>query len=133
VRSEDGVAASDVIRSMMRMGFVRDEIYDVLTGVGLPGEQVQLLIDRVSAEFCDARLESRSSRLGTEVSEVFRGELAEVRHELVTQMNRLSRNLEFIKGELEKLGERIVKLQTLMTRVRTNIASSSGGTRHPRS
>lgn len=116
MRSKDGVAASDVIRSMMRIGFAHDEIYDVLTGVGLPGEQVQLLIDRVSAEFREAKLESQSSRLGAEVSEVFRAELADVQHEMVTQIDRISRELELVKGELKKLGNRVVKLQSMMIR-----------------
>lgn len=43
----------------MREGFSRDEVYDVLAGMGLPGEQVQLVIDRVKMEFEGAGLEPR--------------------------------------------------------------------------
>ncbi|MCK4405567.1 MAG: hypothetical protein KAV43_03565, partial [Hadesarchaea archaeon] len=67
----NSVAASDVIRSMMRSGFSHDEIYDVLAGTGLPGEQIQLLIDRVAAEFQEAKFEPQTSRLGVEVEKVF--------------------------------------------------------------
>ncbi len=111
-----GVAASDVIRSMMRAGFSRDEIYDVLTGVGLPGEQIQLLVDRVSAEFHKAKLEPRTSRLGVEVKRVFEGAFEELRHELFARMSSVARELEFVKVKLEKLGMRVVELQTLVER-----------------
>jgi hypothetical protein len=111
-----GVAASDVIRSMMRTGFSRDEIYDVLTGVGLPGEQIQLLTDRVSAEFHEAKLESRTSRLGVEVERVFEGAFEELRHELFARMGSVARELEFVKVKLEKLGMQVVELQTLVER-----------------
>ncbi|MDI6884271.1 MAG: hypothetical protein QMD00_03975 [Hadesarchaea archaeon] len=107
-----GVAASDVIRSMMRAGFSHDEIYDVLTGTGLPGEQVQLLIDRVAAEFHEAKLEPHPSRLATEVEKVFRGEIEDLQHMMLTQMDSLTRQLELVKTELEKLGRRVVELQS---------------------
>ncbi len=111
-----GVSASDVIRSMMRMGFSHDEIYDMLTGVGLPGEQVQLLTDRVSVEFREAKLGSRTSRLGVEVERVFEGAFGELRCELFARMNSIARELEFIKVKLEKLGMRVVELQILVER-----------------
>jgi hypothetical protein len=112
----DGVAASDVIRSMMRSGFSHDEIYDVLTGVGLPGEQIQLLIDRVSAEFHEAKLEPRPSRLGAEVEKVLGGAFEELRHELFARMDSVARELELVKVELEKLGRRVVELQIAMSK-----------------
>lgn len=119
-----GVAALDVIRSMMRTGFSHDEIYDVLTGVGLPGEQIQLLIDRVSAEFHEAKLEPRTSRLGVEVERVFREAFEEVRHELFVRMDLVARELELIKVEFEKIGKRVVELQTLIER--GQLSSTSG-------
>ncbi|MEA1905209.1 MAG: hypothetical protein U9M97_04980 [Candidatus Hadarchaeota archaeon] len=54
-----------------------------------------------------------------EVSEVFRAELTDARHELVTQIDRLSRELELVKNELEKLGERVIKLQSMIVRAHT--------------
>jgi len=111
-----GVAASDVIRSMMRMGFSHDEIYDVLIGIGLPGEQIQLLTDRVSAELHEAKLEPRTSRLGVEVERVFEGAFEELRHELFARMSSIARELEFVKVKLEKLGMRVVELQTFVER-----------------
>ncbi len=111
-----GVAASDVVRSMKREGFVDNEIYDVLTGIGLPGEQMQLLIDRVSAEFEEAGLEPRASRLGTEVREIFKEVLGEAQHTILSRVDEFSRELQLVKGELEKLGARIVALQSTTTR-----------------
>lgn len=119
-----GVAASDVIRSMMRAGFSRDEIYDVLTGVGLPGEQIQLLVDRVSAEFHKAKLEPRTSRLGVEVERVFGGAFEELRSEMFARMDSVARELEFVKVKLEKLGMQVVELQTLVER--WQLSSTSG-------
>ena len=124
-----GVAASDVIRSMMRTGFSHDEIYDVLTGVGLPGEQIQLFIDKVSAEFDEAKLEPRTSRLGVEVERVFGEAFEELRHELFARMGSVARELEFAKVELEKLGMRVVKLQTLIERGQLSSTSDLGRTR----
>lgn len=111
-----GIAASDVIRSMMRMGFSHDEIYDVLTGIGLPGEQIQMLTDRVLADFHEAKLEPRTSRLGVEVERIFEGAFEELRHELFARMSSIARELEFVKVKLEKLGMRMVELQTLVER-----------------
>lgn len=112
------MAASDVIRSMMRSGFSKDEIYDVLAGTGLPGEQVQLLIDRVAAEFREAKFEPQTSRLGVEVEKVFSEAFEGLKHDLFARIDSIPRKLELVKVELEKLGVRIVELQTLMARGR---------------
>lgn len=114
----NSVAASDVIRSMMRSGFSKDEIYDVLAGTGLPGEQVQLLIDRVAAEFREAKFEPQTSRLGVEVEKVFSEAFEGLKHDLFARIDSIPRKLELVKVELEKLGVRIVELQTLMARGR---------------
>jgi len=112
------VAASDVIRSMMRSGFSKDEIYDVLVGTGLPGEQVQLLIDRVAAEFREAKFEPQISRLGVEVEKVFSETFEGLEHNLFARIDSVSQKLELVRAELEKLGVRIVGLQTLVERGR---------------
>ena len=108
------LTASDIVRSMMRVGFSHDEIYDVLTGVGLPGDQVQLLIDRVSAEFHDAGLEPQTSRLAKEVQNIFKIELDEALENVSLRMSSISREMELIKVELEKLSKRVVDLQKLI-------------------
>lgn len=114
LKSSSGVAASDVIRSMKRMGFVDDEIYDVLTSIGLPGEQVQLLIDRVSAEFEEAKLEPQTSRLAAEVQKIFKEALLETQSEVSAQMKELSDELQLIRSKIEKLSDRIFNLQSLI-------------------
>ena len=105
--------ASDIIRSMTREGFSRDEIYDVLSGIGLPGEQIQLLIDRVAAEFHDAGLEPKPSRLAAEVKEVFEMKFGELSHAIITRVDSLAQQLGLLHTEIEKLGRRVVKLQSI--------------------
>jgi hypothetical protein len=110
------LVASDVIRSMKRFGFADDEIYDVLTGVGLPGEQVQLLIERVSAEFEEAKLEPRTSKLAAEIQRIFNDSIVGTKSEISTKMNALSDELQLIRSEIEKLSNRIVDLQSIIDR-----------------
>jgi predicted site-specific integrase-resolvase len=117
-KSNRGLAASDVIRSMKRLGFANDEIYDTLAGIGLPGEQVQLLIDRVSAEFEEAELESQISRLGSEVREIFEEVLKKVQLALIAKMDSLSRELQFLKAEVSKLGNRVIESQSPAGRIK---------------
>jgi hypothetical protein len=105
-----GVAASDIVRSMKREGFADEEIYDVLAGIGLPGEQVQLIIDRVSAEFSETKLESRTTRLGVEVKRVFEEALGETRHEILAEIDAFSRELILTKNEVEKLRKIVLEL-----------------------
>lgn len=126
-KSNGGIAASDVIRSMKRLGFADDEVYDTLTGIGLPGEQVHLLIDRVSAEFQEAKLEPRTSRLGAEVREIFRETFDDARFALLARIDALSRELQLSRNELEKLNERVVELQALMVRVKTSARDRKRG------
>lgn len=115
-------AASDIIRSMMREGYSRDEIYDVLSGAGFPGEHVQLLIDRVAAEFREARMEPKPSRLAAEVKEVFGRKFEELSHAALTRVDSLDHRLELLRTEIEKLGRRVVELQSI-------IKTSSSGKR----
>jgi hypothetical protein len=111
--ADGGVAASDIVRSMKREGFADEEIYDVLAGIGLPGEQVQLIIDRVSAEFSEAKLEPRTTRLGGEMKQVFEEALKETRHEILTKIDVFSRELMLAKNEVEKLHKIILELQNM--------------------
>jgi len=76
---------------MMREGFSRDEVYDVLAGTGLPGEQVQLMIDRVKMEFDGAGLEPRTYRLAVEVGKVFREEFENFQRDIMVKLDSISR------------------------------------------
>jgi len=111
--ADGGVAASDIVRSMKREGFADEEIYDVLAGIGLPGEQVQLMIDRVSAEFSETKLESRTTRLGVEVKRVFEEVLGETRHEILAKIDAFSIEFMLAKNEVEKLHKIILELQNM--------------------
>jgi hypothetical protein len=88
---------------MKRLGFADAEIYDTLTGIGLPGEQIQLLIDRISAEFHEAGLEPQISRLASEVEKVFRKVFLEENSTLFAKIDSLSRELKLVRNGLEKL------------------------------
>lgn len=47
---------------------------------------------------------------------VFGGAFKEFRHELFARMDSVARELELVKVELEKLGRRVVELQTTMSK-----------------
>jgi hypothetical protein len=94
---------------MMREGFSRDETYDVLAGMGLPGEQVQLMIDRVKIEFEGAGLESRPYRLAVEVEKVFRETFEDSQRDLLTKLDSISRKIDFIaKLDKKASGKKLV-------------------------
>jgi hypothetical protein len=83
---------------MFREGFSRDEIYDVLAGVGLPWQEVQLLIQRIEMELRDAGFESRP----TQVKRVLEETLQETKRELLARLESLTRQLEFLRFELKR-------------------------------
>jgi hypothetical protein len=83
---------------MFREGFSRDEIYDVLTGIGLPWQEVQLLIERVDAELREAGFESRP----TQMKKVLEDALQETKQELLSHLESLARQLEFLRFELKR-------------------------------
>ncbi|MEW6222687.1 MAG: hypothetical protein AB1476_05215 [Candidatus Hadarchaeota archaeon] len=104
-----GISALDVIQSMMREGFSRGDVYDVLTGMGLPGEQVQLMIDRVKAEFEGAGLEPRPSRLAAEVEKVFKEAFEDFQHNFVMKLDSNSRKIDLVLVGLESTKKRLDK------------------------
>lgn len=114
LRRGKGLAATDVILSMFRLGFSPEEIYDTLTGAGLPGEEVQLLIDRVEAEFEEARLETRTSRMAKEVEGIFRLQLEKSEAEIEGSLHSLIQELKSLENEFRKLEERVLEVQTLV-------------------
>ncbi|MEM0359389.1 MAG: hypothetical protein QXF20_02955 [Candidatus Hadarchaeales archaeon] len=88
-----GVAVSDLIRSMMRMGFSREEIYEVLAGAGVFGEEIHLLIEHVGAEFGEAGLETRPSHLALELIRWLKPELEALSREMNFRFDLLLREL----------------------------------------
>lgn len=118
LNSKKGLAASDVIRSMMRLGFPHEEIYDTLTGIGLPGEQIQLLIDRVSIEFEEAKLETRRSQLSTEVERLLGERTEEVKAMLFPRLSSISQTFELFENRLKRLEARVIELQTMICRMK---------------
>jgi hypothetical protein len=83
---------------MFREGFSRDEIQDVLTGIGLPWQEVLLLIERIEAELQEAGFESRP----TQMKKVLEGMFEGMKQELLIRLDSLSRQLELLKFELKR-------------------------------
>ncbi len=91
-----GVSVSDLIRSMLRMGFSREEIYEVLAGAGVFGEEVHLLMDHLRAEFEESGLEARPSHLAGELLFRLKPEFESLREEMRSRFDLLLREV----GEL---------------------------------
>lgn len=109
--SAEEVTATDVTRSMKRLGFSNQEIYDTLTGVGIPGGEVQLLLDRIEDDFEDAKLESRVSQVAKEVEKIFSEELEKSKTDLESKLRTLIRNMKKTGSDLERLEKRVTELQ----------------------
>ncbi len=95
-----GVGISDLIRSMLRMGFSREEIYEVLAGAGVFGEEVSLLLEHLRAEFEESGLEARPSHLAGELLRLLKPELGLLLRELDTRFKLLLQELDSLKREL---------------------------------
>ncbi len=87
------IVPSDFIRSMLREGFSQDEIYDVLTGAGIPWQEAQLLIERVEAELRGAGFEPRTSQMKRILDEA----LEETRREILSKIESISKQIEFLR------------------------------------
>lgn len=109
--SGEEITATDVVRSMKRLGFSHQEVYDTLTGVGIPGGEVQFLMDRIDDEFEDAELESRVSRLAEETEDIFSRELKKSKVDLKSDLRVLKRKMKNLDSDLERLEERISELR----------------------
>jgi hypothetical protein len=101
-----GVEVSDLIRSMMRMGFSREEIYEVLAGAGVFGEEVHLLMEHLRAEFEESGLEARPSHLAGELLRVLKPELEALAREVFARLDFLQREVEEIGEELRRRRKR---------------------------
>lgn len=97
-----GVSVSDLMRSMLRMGFSREEIYEVLAGAGVFGEEVHLLMDHVRAEFEESGLEARPSHLAGELLLRLKPEFESLGREMGSRFDLLLREVEGLREELRK-------------------------------
>lgn len=93
-----GITTTDVIRSMIREGYSRDEVCDVLSGAGLHWQDVQLLLERVELELKGAGFRSRPSQ----VERAVEAALAETRQELLGKLDSLSQSLELLRFEVKR-------------------------------
>jgi len=92
------VAVSDVMRTMMRLGFQDEEIYDVFVAMGFPPEEIELLIERLRGEFEKAGIQPLSLHVSREVMEGLRPILKEMEQTLVVKLEAISLKLELLRN-----------------------------------
>ena len=92
------MAVSDVMRAMMRLGFQDEEIYDVFVAMGLPGEEIELLIERLRGEFERAEIQPLSLHVSREVAEGLKPILKEMEQTLAVKLEAISLKLELLKN-----------------------------------
>ena len=97
-----GVAVSDVVRAMMRLGFQDEEIYDVFVAMGLPGEEIELLIERLRREFDGAEIQPLSLHVSKEVVEELKPILKEIEQMLSIKLEAILLKLELLKNLLTR-------------------------------
>lgn len=93
---------SDLMRSMLRMGFSREEIYEVLAGAGVFGEEVHLLLDHLEVEFEESGLGTRPSHLAGELLLRLRPELEALGREVRSRSELLLREMAELRLELRR-------------------------------
>jgi len=97
------IAVSDVMRAMMRLGFQDDEIYDVFVAMGLPGEEIELLIERLRKEFEGTEIQPLSLHISSEVKEELKPLLKEMEQAIVVKLDAILLKLELLKSLLTRL------------------------------
>lgn len=115
--SKPEITITDVVRSMKRNGFSYEEIYDTLSGAGISGGDAQLLLDRIESDFEDAKIKSRTSRLGEEVKKIFSSKLEENKIKLNSKLRIINQNLKKATSDLKMLEDRITELQEICTKI----------------
>lgn len=103
----------DIIRSMKSYGYSQGEIYDVVTGAGAPGEEIQILMDRIESDFEDAEFESRTSRITEEVGEIFEEELEAFKLEIGSTLRSLEGNIKDLRNEQRILEDFLLDMRKI--------------------
>jgi hypothetical protein len=96
------VAVSDVMRAMMRLGFQDEEIYDVFVAMGLPGEEIELLIERLRREFEGVEIQPLPLHISREVTEELKPILKEMEQTLAVKLEAISLKLELLKNQVHR-------------------------------
>lgn len=112
-QSDNNPSIIDVVRSMKRTGFQYEEIYDTLTGAGISSEETELLLNRIETDFEDAKFDSKKTRLGKEVEEIFSTEMEKTKTELNSDIKFLKEKIKNLDSEIQNLNERIKELQKI--------------------
>ncbi len=101
----------NLVRSMRRIGFSYEELYDGLTGAGISSMEAQLLLERIEEDFEDTNIESQSTRLGREVERVFDEKLKETKVEIKSKLRKFEMKIEKISDMIDDMEKRISELQ----------------------
>ncbi len=113
--SDETPTATEIVRSMKRLGFSYEEIYDTLTGTGIPGGEVQLLIDRIETDFEDAEVESRKSRIATEVEDILERKLEKKKTKIESKLRTINREMKSMNGEVNTIKKWIEELRGIVS------------------
>ncbi|MFW5932746.1 MAG: hypothetical protein ACOCSH_01215 [Candidatus Hadarchaeota archaeon] len=97
--SEKRPTLVDLIRSMRSHGYSQEEIHDVVTGAGAPGEEVWILMDRIESDFETSRYETRISRISGEMQSIFKDQLEELRLDLRSNLRNLDQGMRDLRHE----------------------------------
>ncbi|KXB06622.1 hypothetical protein AKJ52_01915 [candidate division MSBL1 archaeon SCGC-AAA382C18] len=104
---------------MKRLGFPDEEIYDALTGSGLPGGDVQLLMDRIEADFEDAEMDSQKYRLAEEVEQIIEQKIEKMETNIESKYRSADRNIKEVQNELSSLKNRMMEFQKILSKIKT--------------
>lgn len=109
--SDMDITCTSVIRSMNRVGFSQEEIYDTITGMGVSGNDAQILMDRVKAELESIEFESRIGRLSKEVESIIEVNVEKMMTELNSEIRMLRGKISSAEKSVDRLESRIIELQ----------------------
>lgn len=113
MKSSKDITCTSIIRSMSRAGFSQEEIYDVITGTGISGDDVQLVLDRVKSDFEKIEFKSRTSRLSREVENIIDVKLEEASIEFNSKIRILGGKISSMESSLDRLENRMIELQSI--------------------
>ncbi len=111
--SDERPTILDVVRSMKRLGFSYEEIYDVLTSAGISSGEVELFLDRIEVDFDDIKIKSKKSRIGEELEKVFKHHLKKIKIEINSEIRILKEKIKSTNTGIERLEQRINELQKI--------------------
>lgn len=94
---------SDIMRTMMRLGFDDGEIHDIFVAMGFPDDEVMALVDRLREEFEEMQIEPLPTHLAREVLKELERRLAELENKILPRLDAISMKIDVLRNKLDKL------------------------------